>query len=149
MFPAEMQIADFDPALQSALDAERRRHEEHIELIASENYASPRVLQAQGTVLTNKYAEGYPGKRYYGGCEHVDVVETLAIDRAKKLFGADYANVQPHSGSQANAAVYLALINAGDTLLGMSLDHGGHLTHGAKVNFSGKVFKSVQYGLDA
>jgi glycine hydroxymethyltransferase len=148
MFPADMKIASFDPALQAALDAERRRQEEHIELIASENYASPRVLQAQGTVLTNKYAEGYPGKRYYGGCEHVDVVEELAIERAKKLFGAAYANVQPHSGSQANAAVYLALINAGDTLLGMSLDHGGHLTHGAKVNFSGKIFKSVQYGLD-
>jgi glycine hydroxymethyltransferase len=148
MFSADLRIANFDPALQAALDAERRRQEEHIELIASENYASPRVLQAQGTVLTNKYAEGYPGKRYYGGCEHVDVVEELAIERAKKLFGADYANVQPHSGSQANAAVYLALINPGDTLLGMSLDHGGHLTHGAKVNFSGKVFKSVQYGLD-
>ncbi len=148
MFSADTKIATFDPALQAALDAERRRQEEHIELIASENYASPRVLQAQGTVLTNKYAEGYPGKRYYGGCEHVDVVEELAIERAKKLFGADYANVQPHSGSQANAAVYLALLNAGDTLLGMSLDHGGHLTHGAKVNFSGKIFKSVQYGLD-
>jgi glycine hydroxymethyltransferase len=148
MFSADTKIATFDPALQTALDAERRRQEEHIELIASENYASPRVLQAQGTVLTNKYAEGYPGKRYYGGCEHVDVVEELAIERAKKLFGAAYANVQPHSGSQANAAVYLALLNAGDTLLGMSLDHGGHLTHGAKVNFSGKIFKSVQYGLD-
>jgi len=148
MFPAHTRIAGFDPALQAALDAELRRQEEHIELIASENYASPRVLQAQGTVLTNKYAEGYPGKRYYGGCEHVDVVEQLAIDRAKQLFQADYANVQPHSGSQANAAVYLALLNPGDTLLGMSLDHGGHLTHGAKVNFSGKVFKSVQYGLD-
>ena len=128
---------------------ERRRQEDHIELIASENYASPRVLQAQGSVLTNKYAEGYPGKRYYGGCEYVDVAEQLAIDRAKELFGAGYANVQPHSGSQANAAVYLALLNAGDTILGMSLDHGGHLTHGAKVNFSGKVFKAVQYGLDA
>ncbi len=149
MFSADTNIASFDPALQAALDAERRRQEEHIELIASENYASPRVLEAQGTVLTNKYAEGYPGKRYYGGCEHVDVVESLAIERAKKLFGAAYANVQPHSGSQANAAVYLALINAGDTLLGMSLDHGGHLTHGAKVNFSGKIFKSVQYGLDS
>jgi glycine hydroxymethyltransferase len=148
MFRAATTIASFDPALQAALDAERRRQEEHIELIASENYASPRVLQAQGTVLTNKYAEGYPGKRYYGGCEHVDVVEELAIERAKKLFGAAYANVQPHSGSQANAAVYLALLNPGDTLLGMSLDHGGHLTHGAKVNFSGKIFKSVQYGLD-
>lgn len=148
MFPANTRIADFDPALQAALDAERERQEAHIELIASENYASPRVLEAQGSVLTNKYAEGYPGKRYYGGCEHVDVVEQLAIDRAKELFGAAYANVQSHSGSQANAATYLALADAGDTLLGMSLDHGGHLTHGAKVNFSGKIFKSVQYGLD-
>jgi glycine hydroxymethyltransferase len=148
MFPADSKIATFDPALQTALDAERQRQEDHIELIASENYASPRVLEAQGSVLTNKYAEGYPGKRYYGGCEFVDVAEELAIERAKKLFGAAYANVQPHSGSQANAAVYLALLNAGDTLLGMSLDHGGHLTHGAKVNFSGKIFKSVQYGLD-
>jgi glycine hydroxymethyltransferase len=141
-------IADFDPELKAAIDAERQRQEDHIELIASENYASPRVLEAQGTVLTNKYAEGYPGKRYYGGCEHVDVAEQLAMDRAKKLFGAAYANVQPHAGSQANAAAYLALINPGDTILGMSLDHGGHLTHGAKVNFSGKVFKAVQYGLD-
>jgi glycine hydroxymethyltransferase len=148
MFPANATIASFDPELQAALEAERRRQEAHIELIASENYASPRVLEAQGTVLTNKYAEGYPGKRYYGGCEHVDVAEQLAIDRAKKLFGAAYANVQPHSGSQANAAAYLALINPGDTILGMSLDHGGHLTHGAKVNFSGKLFKAVQYGLD-
>ena len=148
MFSADMNIAGFDPQLAKALDAERQRQEEHIELIASENYASPRVLEAQGTVLTNKYAEGYPGKRYYGGCEHVDVAEQLAIDRAKQLFGAAYANVQPHSGSQANAAAYLALANPGDTLLGMSLDHGGHLTHGAKVNFSGKVFKAVQYGLD-
>lgn len=148
MFPANLTIADFDPELKAAIDAERRRQEDHIELIASENYASPRVLEAQGTVLTNKYAEGYPGRRYYGGCEHVDVAEQLAIERAKKLFGADYANVQPHSGSQANAAAYLALINPGDTILGMSLDHGGHLTHGAKVNFSGKVFKAVQYGLD-
>ena len=148
MFPANATIAGFDPELQVALDAERRRQEDHIELIASENYASPRVLEAQGTVLTNKYAEGYPGKRYYGGCEHVDVAEQLAIDRAKKLFGAAYANVQPHSGSQANAAAYLALINPGDTILGMSLDHGGHLTHGAKVNFSGKLFKAFQYGLD-
>ena len=148
MFAPDMTIADFDPALHAALSAERRRQEDHIELIASENYTSPRVLQAQGTVLTNKYAEGYPGKRYYGGCEHVDVVEQLAIDRAKQLFGADYANVQPHSGSQANAAAYLALANAGDTILGMSLDHGGHLTHGAKVNFSGKLFKAVQYGLN-
>jgi glycine hydroxymethyltransferase len=148
MFAANMTIAGFDPELQAALDAEVRRQEDHIELIASENYASPRVLEAQGTVLTNKYAEGYPGKRYYGGCEHVDIAEQLAIDRAKKLFGAAYANVQPHSGSQANAAAYLALINPGDTILGMSLDHGGHLTHGAKVNFSGKLFKAVQYGLD-
>lgn len=148
MFPANANIAGFDPELQAALDAERARQEAHIELIASENYASPRVLEAQGSVLTNKYAEGYPGKRYYGGCEHVDVAEQLAIDRAKKLFGAAYANVQPHSGSQANAAAYLALINPGDTILGMSLDHGGHLTHGAKVNFSGKLFKAVQYGLN-
>jgi len=148
MFPPSMKIAGFDPELAAALDRERARQEEHIELIASENYASPRVLEAQGSVLTNKYAEGYPGKRYYGGCEHVDVAEQLAIDRAKKLFGADYANVQPHSGSQANAAAYLALIQPGDTLLGMSLDHGGHLTHGAKVNFSGRIFKAVQYGLD-
>ncbi|HEY0681858.1 MAG TPA: serine hydroxymethyltransferase [Steroidobacter sp.] len=148
MFPANANIAGFDPELQVALDAERRRQEAHIELIASENYASPRVLEAQGSVLTNKYAEGYPGKRYYGGCEHVDVAEQLAIDRAKKLFGAAYANVQPHSGSQANAAAYLALVNPGDTILGMSLDHGGHLTHGAKVNFSGKLFKAVQYGLN-
>ena len=147
MFPAGMKIPDFDPELQSAMESERVRQEDHIELIASENYTSPRVLSAQGSVLTNKYAEGYPGKRYYGGCEYVDVVESLAIERAKKLFGADYANVQPHSGSQANAAVYLALINPGDTLLGMSLDHGGHLTHGAKVNFSGKLFNSVQYGV--
>jgi glycine hydroxymethyltransferase len=148
MFAADMKIAGFDPELDAALRAESQRQEDHIELIASENYASPRVLEAQGSVLTNKYAEGYPGKRYYGGCEHVDVAEQLAIDRAKKLFGAGYANVQPHSGSQANAAAYLALINPGDTILGMSLDHGGHLTHGAKVNFSGKVFKAVQYGLD-
>jgi len=148
MFGPDMQIAGFDPELSAAMEAERRRQEEHLELIASENYASPRVLEAQGSVLTNKYAEGYPGKRYYGGCEHVDVAEQLAIDRARKLFGAAYANVQPHSGSQANAAVYLALLKPGDTLLGMSLDHGGHLTHGAKVNFSGKVFDAVQYGLD-
>jgi glycine hydroxymethyltransferase len=148
MFPASMKIAGFDPELAAALDHERVRQEEHIELIASENYASPRVLEAQGSVLTNKYAEGYPGKRYYGGCEYVDVAEQLAIDRAKKLFGAAYANVQPHSGSQANVAAYLALINPGDTILGMSLDHGGHLTHGAKVNFSGRIFNAVQYGLD-
>ena len=149
MFGTDMKIAGFDPELSAALEGERRRQEEHLELIASENYASPRVLEAQGSVLTNKYAEGYPGKRYYGGCEYVDIAERLAIDRAKQLFGAAYANVQPHSGSQANAAVYLALLKPGDTLLGMSLDHGGHLTHGAKVNFSGKIFNAVQYGLDA
>ena len=148
MFAAEMQVAGFDDELYHALDAEKRRQEENIELIASENYASPRVLQVQGSVLTNKYAEGYPAKRYYGGCEHVDVAEQLAIDRAMELFGAGYANVQPHSGSQANAAVYLALLEPGDTVLGMSLAHGGHLTHGAKVNFSGRVFNAVQYGLD-
>jgi glycine hydroxymethyltransferase len=148
MFTSDMHIADFDPELFVAMDAERVRQEDHIELIASENYTSPRVMEAQGSVLTNKYAEGYPGKRYYGGCEHVDVVEALAIERACTLFGAHYANVQPHSGSQANAAVYLALAKPGDTILGMSLAHGGHLTHGASVNFSGKVFKAVQYGLD-
>src|SRR5688572_11866545 len=148
MYSRQDTIQGFDPELWSALAQETQRQEDHIELIASENYASPRVLAAQGSVLTNKYAEGYPGKRYYGGCEFVDVAETLAIDRAKKLFGAAYANVQPHSGSQANAAVYLALLAPGDTLLGMSLDHGGHLTHGAKVNFSGKLFRAVQYGLD-
>ncbi len=147
MFSASMTIAGFDAELGAAMAGERTRQEDHIELIASENYASPRVLEAQGSVLTNKYAEGYPGKRYYGGCEFVDVVEQLAIERAKELFGAAYANVQPHSGSQANAAVYLALLNAGDTILGMSLDHGGHLTHGAKVNFSGKLFNAVQYGV--
>ena len=148
MFSKGMEIAGFDDELWAAIQNEEQRQEDHIELIASENYASPRVLQAQGTVLTNKYAEGYPGKRYYGGCEYVDVVEELAIQRAKALFGADFANVQPHSGSQANAAVYMALINPGDTVLGMSLAHGGHLTHGAKVNFSGKIYNSVQYGLD-
>jgi glycine hydroxymethyltransferase len=148
MFPRDQNIRSFDPELAAAIGAERLRQEQHLELIASENYASPRVLEAQGSVLTNKYAEGYPGKRYYGGCENVDIVEQLAIDRAKKLFGAAYANVQPHSGSQANAAVYLALLAPGETLLGMSLDHGGHLTHGAKVNFSGKLFHAVQYGLD-
>jgi glycine hydroxymethyltransferase len=148
MFPASMDIASFDPQLHAAMEGERRRQEDHIELIASENYTSPRVLEAQGSVLTNKYAEGYPGKRYYGGCEYVDIAEQLAIDRARQLFGADYANVQPHSGSQANAAVYLALLAPGDTILGMSLDHGGHLTHGAKVNFSGKLFHAVQYGVD-
>jgi glycine hydroxymethyltransferase len=147
MFSAQMTIAGFDPELAKAIADERNRQEDHIELIASENYTSPRVLEAQGSVLTNKYAEGYPGKRYYGGCEFVDVAEQLAIDRAKQLFGAAYANVQPHSGSQANAAVYLALLNPGDTILGMSLDHGGHLTHGAKVNFSGKLFKAFQYGI--
>ena len=147
MFSAQMTIAGFDPELAASIAQERRRQEDHIELIASENYASPRVLEAQGSVLTNKYAEGYPGKRYYGGCEYVDIAEKLAIDRAKQLFGAAYANVQPHSGSQANAAAYLALINPGDTILGMSLDHGGHLTHGSKVNFSGKVFKAFQYGI--
>ena len=147
MFSKTMDIASFDTELFKALEGERRRQEEHIELIASENYTSPRVLEAQGSVLTNKYAEGYPGKRYYGGCEYVDVAEQLAIDRAKKLFGADYVNVQPHSGSQANAAVYFALVKPGETVLGMSLDHGGHLTHGAKVNFSGKLFNAVQYGI--
>ena len=148
MFPSSMRIEGFDPELAAAIAAERQRQEDHVELIASENYASPRVLEAQGSVLTNKYAEGYPGKRYYGGCEYVDVAERLAIERAKQLFGADYANVQPHSGSQANAAVYLALLKPGDTILGMSLAHGGHLTHGAKVNFSGKIFNAVQYGID-
>jgi len=148
MFDKDMQIAGYDEELWAAMQGERQRQEDHIELIASENYASPRVLQAQGSVLTNKYAEGYPGKRYYGGCEYVDVAEQLAIDRARTLFNADYANVQPHSGSQANAAVYLALLKPGDTILGMSLDAGGHLTHGSKVNFSGKIFNAVQYGLN-
>lgn len=148
MFSKGMEIAGFDDELWSAIRDEEQRQEDHIELIASENYASPRVLQAQGTVLTNKYAEGYPGKRYYGGCEFVDIAETLAIERAKTLFGADFANAQPHSGSQANAAAYMALLNPGDTILGMSLAHGGHLTHGAKVNFSGKIYHAVQYGLD-
>ena len=148
MFKKSMVLAGYDDAVWQAIQAEAVRQENHIELIASENYASPRVLAAQGSVLTNKYAEGYPGKRYYGGCEHVDVVEALAIERAKQLFGAAYANVQPHSGSQANAAVYLALLAPGDTILGMSLAHGGHLTHGAKVNFSGKLFNAVQYGLN-
>ena len=143
-----MKIAGFDEELWSAIQGEVTRQEEHIELIASENYTSPRVLEAQGSVLTNKYAEGYPGKRYYGGCEYVDIVEQLAIDRVKRLFNADYANVQPHSGSQANAAVYLALLQPGDTILGMSLAHGGHLTHGAKVNFSGKIFHAFQYGIN-
>jgi glycine hydroxymethyltransferase len=147
MFDTKMTIAGFDPELAKAIAGERTRQEDHIELIASENYTSPRVLEAQGSVLTNKYAEGYPGKRYYGGCEYVDVAEALAIERAKKLFGADFANVQPHSGSQANAAVYMALLGAGDAILGMSLDHGGHLTHGSKVNFSGKLYKAAQYGI--
>ena len=147
MFSKNMTIAGFDDELWTAIQNEEKRQEEHIELIASENYTSPRVMQAQGSVLTNKYAEGYPGKRYYGGCEYVDVAEQLAIDRAKQLFNADYANVQPHSGSQANAAVYLALLQPGDTILGMSLAHGGHLTHGAKVNFSGKLFNAIQYGI--
>jgi glycine hydroxymethyltransferase len=149
MFSPKMTIAEFDPELARAIAGERKRQEDHVELIASENYTSPRVLEAQGSVLTNKYAEGYPGKRYYGGCEYVDIAESLAIERAKKLFGADFANVQPHSGSQANAAVYLALLSPGDAILGMSLDHGGHLTHGAKVNFSGKLFKAAQYGIKA
>jgi len=148
MFDKEMTIAGFDPELDAAMKAEIVRQEEHIELIASENYASPRVMEAQGSVLTNKYAEGYPGKRYYGGCEHVDVVEELAIARARELFGADYANVQPHSGSQANAAVYMALMKPGDTVLGMSLADGGHLTHGASVSFSGRLYNAVQYGLN-
>jgi len=148
MFSQEMRIAGFDPELAAAIAAENQRQEDHVELIASENYTSPRVLEAVGSLLTNKYAEGYPGKRYYGGCEHVDVVERLAIERACTLFGAAHANVQPHSGSQANGAVYLALLNAGDTVLGMSLAHGGHLTHGASVNFSGKTYRAVQYGLD-
>ncbi len=148
MFSEDMQVSGFDDELAAAIEAERRRQEDHIELIASENYTSPRVLEMQGSVLTNKYAEGYPGKRYYGGCEFVDIAETLAIERAKKLFGADYVNAQPHSGSQANAAVCLALVKPGDTILGMSLDAGGHLTHGAKPNFSGRIYNSVQYGLD-
>ena len=148
MFSREMRIAGFDNELWASLQSEKQRQEDHIELIASENYASPRVLEAQGSVLTNKYAEGYPGKRYYGGCEFVDIAEQLAIDRAKRLFHADYANVQPHSGSQANAAAYMALLEPGDTILGMSLAHGGHLTHGAKVNFSGRLYQAVQYGLN-
>ena len=148
MFPKHETIAGYDNELAQAMADEARRQEDHVELIASENYASPRVMEAQGSVLTNKYAEGYPGKRYYGGCEYVDVAERLAIDRLKQLFGATYANVQPHSGSQANQAVYLALLNPGDTILGMSLAHGGHLTHGAKVNVSGKLFNAVQYGVN-
>lgn len=148
MFKMTERIEGYDEELWTAILNEKQRQEEHIELIASENYTSPRVLEAQGSVLTNKYAEGYPGKRYYGGCEHVDVAEQLAIDRAKELFNADYVNVQPHSGSSANAAVYMALAEPGDTVLGMSLAHGGHLTHGAAVNFSGKLYKALQYGLD-
>jgi glycine hydroxymethyltransferase len=149
MFDTSTTLESYDPDLAKAIAQESRRQEEHIELIASENYTSPRVMAAQGSVLTNKYAEGYPGKRYYGGCEYVDQSETLAIERAKELFGADYANVQPHSGSQANAAVYMALCEPGDTVLGMSLAEGGHLTHGSKVNFSGKLYNAVQYGLVA
>ncbi|GAA6150784.1 serine hydroxymethyltransferase [Pseudoteredinibacter isoporae] len=148
MFDKDQTIASYDPELWASIQAEETRQEEHVELIASENYTSPMVMAAQGTKLTNKYAEGYPGKRYYGGCEYVDTAEALAIERAKELFGADYANVQPHSGSQANAAVYQALCAPGDTVLGMSLAHGGHLTHGAKVNFSGKTYNAVQYGLN-
>lgn len=149
MFSPDITIANFDPELAEAIEQERTRQEEHIELIASENYTSPMVMEAQGSVLTNKYAEGYPDKRYYGGCEYVDIAEKLAIERAKELFGADYANVQPHSGSQANSAVYMALLEPGDTVLGMSLADGGHLTHGAKVNFSGKIYHAVQYGLNS
>ena len=148
MFSKNMKIADFDQPLSQAMEAEYRRQEEHIELIASENYASPRVLEAQGSALTNKYAEGYPGARYYGGCEHVDVAESLAIERLKQIFAADWANVQPSSGSQANMAAFLSVLTPGDCVLGMKLDHGGHLTHGSRVSFSGKLFKSVQYGVD-
>jgi glycine hydroxymethyltransferase len=148
MFSKSMTIEGFDNELFQAIEQERQRQEDHIELIASENYASPRVLEAQGSLLTNKYAEGYPEKRYYGGCEYVDIVEQLAIDRAKELFGADYANVQPHSGSQANMAVFMSLIQPGDTILGLSLADGGHLTHGAKPNFSGKIYNAIQYGLN-
>jgi len=148
MFTRDMTIAGYDDELAHAMDAETQRQEEHIELIASENYTSPRVIEAQGSALTNKYAEGYPGKRYYGGCEYVDIVEQLAIDRAKALFSADYANVQPHSGSSANASVFMALCEPGDTILGMSLAHGGHLTHGASVSFSGRIYNAVQYGLN-
>ena len=147
MFNSETKLSEFDPEISAAIKAERTRQQQHIELIASENYASPLVMEAQGSVLTNKYAEGYPGKRYYGGCEHVDIIENLAISRARDLFGADYANVQPHSGSQANAAVYMALMKPGDTVLGMSLADGGHLTHGASVSFSGRIYNAVQYGL--
>lgn len=149
MFKSDTQLSEFDPEISAAIEAERTRQEEHIELIASENHTSPLVMEAQGSVLTNKYAEGYPGKRYYGGCENADAVENLAIERVKALFGADYANVQPHSGSQANAAVYMALLKPGDTILGMSLAHGGHLTHGASVSFSGRIYNAVQYGLNS
>ena len=147
IFSNNQSIKDYDSELWLSFQKEAERQEDHIELIASENYASKRILEAQGSLLTNKYAEGYPSKRYYGGCENVDIAENLAIERAKKLFKADYANVQPHSGSSANAAAYLALLEPNDTILGMSLDHGGHLTHGSKVNFSGRNYKSVQYGL--
>jgi glycine hydroxymethyltransferase len=149
MFKSDTNLSEFDPEISAAIEAERSRQEQHIELIASENHTSPLVMEAQGSVLTNKYAEGYPGKRYYGGCEHVDVIENLAIERVKALFGADYANVQPHSGSQANAAVYMALLKPGDTVLGMSLADGGHLTHGASVSFSGRIYNAVQYGLNS
>ncbi|MFT6733986.1 MAG: glycine hydroxymethyltransferase [Polaribacter sp.] len=148
MISNNQSIAEFDKELWQSIESEKKRQEEHIELIASENYTSKRVMEAQGSMLTNKYAEGYPGKRYYGGCEYVDIAEALAIERAKELFGADYANVQPHSGSQANSATYMALLNPGDTVLGMNLNEGGHLTHGSPVNFSGKIYKSIQYGLD-
>ena len=148
MFDPSQTISSFDPEVAKAIELEHQRQEDHIELIASENYTSPLVMKAQGSKLTNKYAEGYPGKRYYGGCEHVDDVETLAIERCKQLFGAAYANVQPHSGSQANAAVYLALLKPGDTIMGMNLNEGGHLTHGSPVNFSGKLFNVIPYGID-
>src|SRR5213080_4969592 len=148
MFRTNMTIAGFDPELAEALAGERRRQEEHVELIASENYASPRVLEAQGSVLTNKYAEGYPGRRYYGGCEYVDVVEQLAIDRAKDVFGAEHVNVQPHAGAQTNACVYHAFLQPGDTIMGMKLDQGGHLSHGMKINVSGKLYNVVAYGVD-
>src|SRR5579859_6109369 len=147
MFSSRLRLKDFDPELQRSLDGERSRQEEHIELIASENYTSPLVLEAQGSVLTNKYAEGLPGKRYYGGCEFVDVAEQLAIDRAKKLFGAEHVNVQPHSGAQANQCVYMTVLKPGDTVLGMNLAHGGHLTHGHPLNFSGKMYQIVAYGV--
>ena len=149
MFKSDTNLSEFDPEISATIENERNRQEQHIELIASENHTSPLVMEAQGSVLTNKYAEGYPGKRYYGGCEHVDVIENLAISRVKELFGADYANVQPHSGSQANAAVYMALLKPGDTVLGMSLADGGHLTHGANVSFSGRIYNAVQYGLNS